>query len=191
MRIISKQVLFMAIVTVLAGIISLAGCSTANQAGLTKAQQKELRQKEDSLRVVIARKAVTDGHFIAIADQITLRNGRVFHVNTGLNYVGLNGNEGIIQLASNSPWIGLNGMGGVTLKGMATDIKTSVDKKGGLSMSMRLVGSGLSSEVTLQMPKDSNRAYVQIKGTFSFRQLSMYCIVEPYDGTGVVEGISL
>ncbi len=58
-------------------------------------------------------------------------------------------------------------------------------------MSMRVSGSGLSGEVRLQMPRGSDRAYVQVKGTFSFNQLSMYCTVEPYDGTGVVQGSSL
>lgn len=191
MRFFSKTVITMAVAAVMVCIMSLAGCSTANQSGLTKAQQKELRQKEDSLRADIARKAVMDGHFIAIADQITLRNGRVFHVNTGLNYVALNGTDGIVQVASNGPWLGANGLGGVTLKGIASDVKTSFDNKENLSLRMRVIGGGLSGEVTLLMPKGSNRASVQIRGTFSFRQLTMYCTIEPYDGTGVIEGRSL
>lgn len=175
----------------LAGTLFIGGCSTLDTSGLTKEQKKELRAQEDSLRAAEAEKAIVGRQFIAFADQITLRRGRTFNVNSSLNYVSLRGDDAVIQVASNNPWPGFNGLGGVTLKGKATDIRNSQDKKGNLSMSMRVTGSGLSSEVSLQLPKGSDRAFVQIKGTFSFRQLSMYCTVEPYDGIGVVEGSSL
>ena len=181
----------MAVAAAAALTFMAGGCASLNTSGLTKAQQKELREKEDSIRSEIAFKAVEENHFIAMADQITLRNGRTFNVNNSVNYVSLNGTNGVIQIASNFPGPGLNGLGGVTLNGMATDIKKSYDKKGNLSLSMRVAGSGLSSDVTLQMAKGSDRAFVQIKGTFRFYQLSMYCTVEPYDGTGVIQGRSL
>ena len=182
---------FLSAVALLAGSLFIGGCSSLDSSGLTKAQKKEIRAQEDSLRALVAAKAVVDRQFIAIADQITLRRGRTFNVNSSLNYVSLNGNDAVIQVASTSGWPGFNGLGGVTLKGTATDIRKSFDKKGNLSMSMRVSGSGLSGEVRLQMPRGSDRAYVQVKGTFSFNQLSMYCTVEPYDGTGVVQGSSL
>ena len=182
---------FLPVVAILAGSLFIGGCSSLDKSGLTKEQKKELHAREDSLRAAEAVEAVANRQFIAFADQITLRRGRTFNVNSSVNYVSLNGDEAVIQLASNAPWPGFNGMGGVTLKGMATDIRTSFDKKGNLSMSMRVSGSGLSGEVSMQLPKGGDRAYVQIKGTFSFRQLSMYCTVEPYDGTGVVQGTSL
>ncbi|MCM1022315.1 MAG: DUF4251 domain-containing protein [Muribaculum sp.] len=186
-----KKMMSVLVVASVICMMVLAGCSTTKELTPEQKARKELQARADSLRAEVAAQAVMSGHFIAGADQITLRRGRTFNVNSNLNYVSLNGTDAVLQVGSTSGWPGFNGIGGITLKGTATDLQTSVDKKGNLNFSMRVSGSGMSAEVRLQMTKGTDKAFVQIKGTFSYYGLTMYTTVEPFDGVGAVEGRSL
>lgn len=158
---------------------------------LTKEERKALYAYEDSVTAADAMKAVLDSSFIAAADQLTLKRGRNVNVSSNLNYVSLNGTNAVIQVGSTFSIYGPNGIGGVTLEGYARDISIKTDKKGNVSLYMRVMGSGLSGEVNLQMAKGSNRATVQIKGTFSSSRITMYCTVSPYEPYKMVQGRSL
>lgn len=158
---------------------------------LTKEEQKALRNYEDSVTGAEAMKAVMDSSFIAAADQVTLKRGRNVNVSSNLNYVSLNGTNAVIQVGSTFSIYGPNGIGGVTLEGTARDIVIKTDKKGNVSLYMRVMGSGLSGEVTLQMANGSNHATVQVKGTFSSSQITMHCTVMPYEPYKMVQGRSL
>lgn len=174
--------------------IVMASCSALKMdgdTGLTKEQRKAQRAYEDSVVAEIARQAVLDSSFIAGADQIMTKRGRSVNVASNLNYVSLNGTTGVIQIASTYGMLGFNGLGGVTLEGTVRDMSVKFDKKGNLSLSMRIVGSGRSGEVVLQMAKGSNRAVVQVKGTFSSASITMYCTVTSYEPYKVVQGRSL
>ncbi len=191
MKQLKTLVKYVAAVAVIASSLFLDSCSSSKPLTQEQIFQKELRARADSIKAEEAFQAVANHQFIATADQINLF-GRTFMVNPGVNYVSLNGEQAVIQLVStHSVYAGPNGMGGVTLKGNASDIKLNYDKKGNLSMSMRVTGNGISSEATIQMAKGSDRAVVIVKGTFSSRPVTMYCDVQPYDGTGYVQGTSL
>jgi len=157
---------------------------------LTKEEQKALRAYEDSVLAANAMKAVMDSSFIAAADQVSYKRGRNMNASPNLNYVSLNGTDAVIQVG-NSVMMGPNGVGGVTLEGMAQNIELRTDKKGNVSLSMKVLGSGLSGDVTLQMVKGSNRATVQVSGTFSSQRITMNCTVTPYSKYKVVQGRSL
>ncbi len=187
----------MAIALVAGGCLS--GCSSLTPTittadgkvvKLTKEEKKALRAYEDSVLAVSAMKAVMDSSFIAAADQVSYKRGRTVNSSSDLNYVSLNGTDAVIQVGNNV-LMGANGVGGVTLEGEAQNIKLSTDKKGNVSFSMKVAGSGLSGDVTLQMAKGSNRATVQVIGTFSSQRITMNCIVSPYSKNKVVQGRSL
>ncbi|MCI8998745.1 MAG: DUF4251 domain-containing protein [Muribaculaceae bacterium] len=189
-----RFVYILGLVLALAGGLVTESCSTLrsdSESGLTKAQKKAQREYEDSIVAEVARRAVLDSSFIAGADQLTLKRGRTFNVASNLNYVAVKGNSGVIQLASTYGMLGFNGLGGVTLEGTVRDMDVKYDKKGNLTMSMRIVGSGRSGEVVLQMAKGSNRAVVQVKGTFSSSSITMYCTVTSYEPYKIVQGRSL
>lgn len=189
-----KLIYILGLVLILASAAVTEGCSALrsdSDTGLTKAQRKAQREYEDSVVAEIARRAVLDSSFIAGADQIMTKRGRSVNVASNLNYVSLNGNVGVIQIASTYGMLGFNGLGGITLEGTVRDMDVRFDKKGNLTMSMRIVGSGRSGEAVLQMAKGSNRAVVQVKGTFSSSSITMYCTVTSYEPYKVVQGRSL
>lgn len=178
----------------LAGCKSLAPTYTTPDGRvvtLTKAEQKALRTYEDSVTAAEALRAVMDSSFIAAADQLTLKRGRTVNVSSNLNYVSLNGTTAVLQVGSTFGIMGPNGIGGITLEGVAHDITVTADKKGNISFYMRVLGSGLSAEVILQMAKGSNHATVQVKGTFGSNRITMHCTVTPFEPYKMVQGRSL
>ncbi len=172
--------------------IVLAACTSANNSatsGMTKEQRKAYYAYQDSVTAVAAMDAVANQRYVAAADRVdNLGRGQTVSADKSTNYVSLNGTEATIQISSKLPILGQNGLGGVTLSGTATAIKTTYDKRGNITQIFRVIGGSLSAEVTLRMAKGSDRAIVDVSGTFGQRDLTLQCQVMPYNEAFIVKG---
>ena len=99
----------------------------------------------------------------------------------------------MIQLAfPNLPWPGANGLGGITVDGIVTNVSVKTDKKGFVRYQMSVVGSGTSSwmaEIVLN-PLD-NKASVTVYPTYSSNRVTLSGELVPYDRRSVYKGRSL
>lgn len=96
--------------------------------------QKESRNAEkDSIRnktLEITRNMIQNKSFVLEANQLSGRSGIPFPVSSTINFVSIDSNICVIQLASNSG-LGSNGLGGVTTEGRISSYKIHENKKGG------------------------------------------------------------
>lgn len=77
-----------------------------------------------------AMKALQDSAFILKADKVTFRRGRIAYVSSTTNFVSMEGERAVIQLAfPNLPWPGANGLGGITVDGIVTNVSVKTDQK--------------------------------------------------------------
>lgn len=115
-------------------------------------------------------------------------NGQVYYVNSNTNFVSLNDGQAMVQIASNSPYPGPNGLGGVTVQGSASNIQTKQDKNGNVYLSMSVQGVFISATVNLVLMNGSNKATVTVDPNFSGRDLTMTGTLVSYAQSNIFQG---
>lgn len=164
------------------------------QAEQTEAQQraleKELQQAQDSIHYVNALQALEKLDFVLEADKLVFKRGESAFVNSITNFVSLNDDQAVIQIAPFNGG-GPNGVGGITLEGRASNISIKTDRKGNTYFTMNVMGTGLSATVTFTLPKGSYHATVTVDPTFSGNRVTFYGRLLPSAQSKVFEGRSL
>lgn len=153
---------------------------------LTKKQKKvaEKRNQEitDSIRHTEAMAAMEKGYYVLMADRMMLKNRAYVNPSPNTNFLLVQGDEAIIQIASNGGRPGLNGMGGITVDGRITGLKGGeVDKKGRVSYSFTVTGAAVSAQVQITLYKEDNQAMAIISPNFWSGNMTIYGKIEPYE----------
>jgi hypothetical protein len=148
-KLMKKIVLFMIMtLTLLAGHIQ----AQDTEKKLSREEKKALQEQLDSLFAVEAIQAINEKAFTLEADQVVFKYGNMAYVNSNTNFVSVKGDKAVVQVAFNIPVSGPNGIGGVTVDGSVSDYEVKTDKKGNLSLSMNVMGTGISARVNISMP---------------------------------------
>ena len=107
------------------------------------------------------------------------------------NFVGLDGDKAVVQVAFNVPFSGPNGLGGITVDGNASNYKVKTDKKGNIHVSMNVMGIGISAQVNIDIPYGSNNATVDILPNFNSSHMTLSGQILPLKKANVFKGRSL
>lgn len=153
---------------------------------LTKAQKKaiEKRKKEisDSLDHARAVEALKNGYYVLMADRIMIRGRSFLGIDSNKNFLLIQGDEAVIQLAANNGRLGLNGLGGITVEGRVSGLKGGEpDKKGCVSYRFSVSGPAVSAQVQVTLYKDDNQAVAIVSPNFGAGSLTVYGKIEPYN----------
>ena len=185
-----KKILLM---VALASLCASVSAQKSADRKAARAAQKEYYRALDARMHDSAMKALQDSAFILKADKVTFRRVRIAYVSSTTNFVSMEGERAVIQLAfPNLPWPGANGLGGITVDGIVTNVSVKTDKKGFVRYQMSVVGSGTSSwmaEIVLN-PLD-NKASVTVYPTYSSNRVTLSGELVPYDRRSVYKGRSL
>ena len=128
--------------------------------------------------------AINNQSFVLEANNIQPMNGQVFYVNSNTNFVSLNDGQAMVQIASNSPYPGPNGLGGIS----ASNIQTKQDDKGNVYLNMNVQGVFISATVSLMLTNGTNNATVTVDPNFSGRNLRMTGTLLPYSQSNIFQG---
>lgn len=170
----------------------MAGNILAQEAKeLSKEERKALQEQLDSLLHVEAMKAVEAKAFTLEADQVVFKYGQTAYVNSNTNFVSVTGEDAVVQVAFNIPAAGPNGLGGVTVDGTVSSYEPKVDKKGNLSLTLNVMGAGISARIDIFMPKGTNRASVTISPNFNSNRLTLNGVIVPAERSSVFKGRSI
>ena len=145
----------------------------------------------DTLTWVQAQRAVNDSSFVLEADAVTFKYGTRVQVNSTTNFISMNGNRAVVQIAPSYFHSGPNGVGGVTVEGTVTNVKKSYDNKGRLHFSMNVVGRGINATVSLTVYPGSNRVTADVSPTFNSNDIRLDGYIVPYDFSRTFEGTTL
>lgn len=175
-------------------LAALFGCMALVQAQTTKEQtRKEKKAAQAALDQLLfeeAKQAVDNKAFVLEADQVIFKYGTTAFVSSNTNFVAVDGDNAVVQVAFNIPVGGPNGLGGVTVDGKASDYKVQTDKKGNIHISMNVMGVGISAQVIINLPKDGNDASVDILPNFSSNRFSLSGRLLPLKKANVFKGRS-
>lgn len=157
-----------------------------------RAQRKAMAEAEDKALHIAAVQALKDKQFVLEADQLIFKRGEVAYVNSNTNFVCVDGEKGSVQVAFvNSPFAGPNGIGGITVDGQISGVKMKEGKKGSVTYSFNVQGTGISAQVFLTLNRGSNQATVSISPNFNSQTLTLHGELVPMEQSTVFKARSL
>jgi len=113
-----------------------------------------------------ASKAIEESTFVLKASTLYGRKGTSKMVSDDINFISVNGEEVVVQIAySDLP--GLNGLGGVTLKGRISGKELKTDRRGNTYVNFHVMGIPLSADIRICLSGGSNNADARINATTS------------------------
>ena len=172
-------------------LLMLAGSAAAQEQELTKAERKALQERIDSLQYAEAVQALNDRAFTLEADQVLFKYGQMAYVNSNTNFVSVKDNHAVVQVAFNIPISGPNGLGGVTVEGTFTGYDLKKDKKGNVSLSINVLGTGISARVDITLYEGGNNATVYITPNFNSNRMTLNGVIVPLQKSSVFKGRSI
>lgn len=129
--------------------------------------------------------------FVFETESISFNNGPTLFVNSHVNFISLNDSRAVVQISPSNFAPGDNGVGGITVDGMPTDLSYDVDDKGKITFSMSVMGRNINASVIIDMVEGSDVAHATIKPNFGAnRTIWMKGKVVPYEASSVYEGMS-
>lgn len=157
-----------------------------------RARSAEDRAAEDAINNLASQQAIEafhNGSFVFETETVSFHNGSTVFVNSTFNFISLNDSRAVVQISPSNFSAGANGVGGVTVDGMPTDITYNKDDKGKITFSMTVMGKDINATVVIDMVEGSNMATAIINPTFGpNRNIWMKGKVVPYYDSSVFEG---
>lgn len=184
------QKFILVILTIILAGMTGTSAQTQQTKALTRKQIKAEQDTLDSLCFEQARKAIADREFILEADQVIFKYGTTAFVSANTNFVAIHGDKAVVQVAFNIPVSGPNGLGGVTVTGNVSSFRQSVDKRGNISVTMNVMGAGISALVEISLPQGGNNASVYISPNFNANRFSLSGTLLPLSKANVFQGSS-
>ena len=194
-KIVSMVVIF----TLILGNMTQAQAQTSKtsekaEKKLDRKEKKEKRLAQDAIMgeeaFNNAMQAITNQSFVLEANSVQPLNGCVYFVNSNTNFVSLNDGQAMVQIASNSPYPGPNGLGGITVQGTASNIQIKQENNGNVYLSMNVQGTFISATINLVLYSGTNNAMVIVDPNFSGNNLTMNGTLLPYSDSNIFKGTS-
>lgn len=173
--------------------LMLAGTVSAQdtERKLTKKEKKALAARVDSLQFVSAEQAINEKAFVLGADRVVFKRGENAYVNSNTNFVSVENDKAVVQVAFNIPSAGPNGVGGVTVEGGFSKYDVKKTKRGDIVLSMAVMGTGISATVDITLYEGSNKATVNILPNLNSNRITLEGRILPLSQSRVFKGRSL
>lgn len=157
-----------------------------------KEERKAATALENQITFQQAVQALNDQSFVIEVNSIQPRSGRIFFVTSSTNFVSLHNGQATVQIAnSSSIYPGPNGLGGITVQGSVSNLKTKTDKNGNIYLNMSVQGVFISATVNIQLMSDSNNAVVTVDPNFSGNTLTLNGQLYPSAMSNVFQGSTI
>lgn len=177
------------IIGMIMAALFFASCSTLSPQ--EKEAAKAQREAEDLAWYNLAVEAINNRDFVLEADRIDFKRGNFVYVQPSVNFVSMKDNRATVQLAFSHRMAGPNGIGGITVEGLVSNVKYDEDKKGNITFSMMVQGTGISAQVMIKMTKGTNRCTATVTPNFSSNRISFIGNMYPTEESNVFKGRTL
>ena len=161
------------------GALLLASCAVTK----TPADIKLDRERHEQAAAVFK-----NNNFVLEANQLQNRLGEMVEVTALANFISMRDGIVTVQTSFNNGRLGSNGLGGITLEGRASELKTKTDKHGNISLEMNVSGNFLSAQVEIVLYAGSTRAMATVNPTFSGNRLILIGEIVPFEESVVYKG---
>lgn len=163
-----------------------------DQKRLLREQRREERraqeERQDSLQFSQAFQAINNKAFTLEANQVVFKYGQTAFVSSNTNFVSVNDDQAVVQIAFNIPAAGPNGLGGITVQGSVSGYQVTTDKSGNVYVAMNVIGAAISAAVNITLYSGSNQASVTVYPNFNSNQLTLNGQLVPSSQSTVFQG---
>lgn len=119
--------------------------------------RRKARELSDRQAFHAAAEALKDHNWVLMANTLYGPRGGAIPVSDNTNFIQFKDNTVYVQLAFNGI-SGFNGLGGITVKGAPSQIKSTTDKHGNITYSFYVNGMALTAQVVVNLSGGSNYA---------------------------------
>ncbi|MDL2282932.1 DUF4251 domain-containing protein [Odoribacter sp. OttesenSCG-928-G04] len=145
---------------------------------MEREQKRKAKEAEELQTYQDALQAINDKNWVLKANTVYNRKGKMIQVTDNTNFVQVKDNTVHVQLAFEG-YGRQNGMGGITLEGTLSDMKTQTDKRGNTIYTFRVHGQSLTAEINMILSKGSNFAQATVTPLMGGRIISFSGIILP------------
>lgn len=159
---------------------------------LTKKQIRQMKRdqrrharkvaNEQAFNAAVA--ALKDNNWVLMANTLYGPNGRAFPVSDNTNFIQCKGNTVYVQLAFTGI-AGPNGLGGITVQGTPSEIKSTTDKYGNITYSFYVNGNALTAQVVINLMNGDNYAQATVYPMFNNNNLTFSGVLVPTSQAGI------
>ncbi len=151
----------------------------------TKKERKERIKKDheivDSIFHMKAERAAIDGYFVLQATEVRNSYGHYeMGLNDNTNFLLMQDDKGIFQVAFNNMSAGANGLGGITLHGHISNKRVTHDKKGNTIITYTMVGRRMNASVSITIFNGSDQAVADVFPNLGNGRISLRGRLVPY-----------
>ena len=157
---------------------------------LSRKERKELKKRERSEQKKALLELLYSKEWVIEAHTVFDRYNQSYQINPSVNFVGIKGDEGALQLGFNG-LIGWNGVGGVTIDGTVTQYEVKEGKENqSPSANIRFQGRGVGSASISISLNTSGQATARVSGDFGDR-ITFSGMIKTLEESVVYKGQSL
>ena len=157
---------------------------------LSKKERKELKKQQQIEQKQALLDLLYSQNWVIEAHTVFDRYSQSYQLNPSINFVGIKGDEGALQLGFDG-LIGWNGVGGVTIDGKVTKYEVKEGKNNNSpTVSLRFQGRGVGSASINVTLNSSGQASARVSGDFGDR-ITFSGIIKSLDESTVYKGQSL
>jgi len=158
---------------------------------LTKAQKSEQRKLEAEETAKLVDWMVNNRKFVLEANAISNQSGERHQVSSRINFIAIDSNKIVIQLASLSGIGGYNGMGGITADGTITQFKIGKlgKKSNGYTIQLLAMTSIGTYDIFFSVSPNSN-ADASVGGNWGGK-LNYHGFLIPLEKSRIFKGMSI
>jgi len=120
--------IFISTAIAMSAVAQEAELSKREMRKLNKEFRKEQKEEEALVKAAMVEMMVKHRMFVLEADRLKDKYGTTINVPSTINFIASDSINGVIQVGSNT-YIGMNGVGGVTVEGKISNYKYSKNKK--------------------------------------------------------------
>jgi hypothetical protein len=176
-------------------LMCFAGITNAQQntqkKKLTKEERKALRKQKDEENLLKIQAILESKQWIVEANTVLDRNNQSYQLNPTINFVGVDREEGALQLGFDG-LVGWNGVGGVTVDGKVTRYEIKEARKNRApQVDIRFQGKGGVGSATINLTINTSfQATARVNGDFGER-ITFQGMLVPLQESRVYKGQSL
>ncbi|CCZ08499.1 MULTISPECIES: DUF4251 domain-containing protein [Culturomica] len=141
-------------------------------------QRRHARQVANMDAFNAAVGAIKDNNWVLMANTLYGRRGNAIPVSDNTNFIQFKDNTVYVQLAFNGI-AGPNGLGGITVQGSPSQIKSSTDKYGNITYSFYVNGTALTAQIVINLSYGDNYAQATVYPMMNNNNLTFSGILVP------------
>lgn len=171
-------------------LVTISASIAQENKKLSRKEKKELKKQQQ----IEQKKAILDllssKTWVIEAHTVFDRYNQSYQLNPTINFVGIKGEEGALQLGFDG-LIGWNGVGGVTIDGKITKYEIKEGKENSSpTVNLRFQGRGVGSAIINITVNSSGQATARVNGDFGDR-ITFSGMIKSLEESSVYKGQSL